>query len=172
MKTTFKIALLVFFAMGLLFCKKDEVITPEEDLSLLTSMEAIKNCVSLDTNSVAEIFKVVEQMPRFISEECENLEFLSQKLECANEKLASFIGDNIIYPQVAIDNNIEGEVAVIFVINKGGCHSAIRIAQEDIGYGCGIELQRVVSTLPDFIPGRQRGKEVRVQFVIRYEFKL
>ena len=151
----------------LIFCKKEK-----EDLSLLTSNESIKNCVSSDTaSSVSEIFKIVQEMPRFINSECENLEFPSQKKRCADEKLAQFIKENIVYPQVAIENNIEGEVAVIFVVNKDGCHRNIRIAQ-DIGYGCGIELQKLVSTLPNFTPGKQVEKEVQVQYVIRYEFKL
>ncbi len=166
MKTFLKISLLLAFILTLVFCKKEK-----EDLSLLTSDEALKTCVITDTSSVIEIFKIVEEMPRFVNVDCEALEFPSQKKKCADEELLRFIKDNINYPEIAIENNIEGEVAVLFLVNTTGCHSEIRIVK-DIGYGCGIELQKLISLLPNFTPGKQRGKEVYVQYVVHYEFKL
>lgn len=172
MKTLLKVCLLLACISTFIFCKKEK-----EDLSLLTSNEILFTCDSLqfcpNPSGVCEIFKVVEQMPRFFSPDCENLMANNNtKRECADEKMIQFLKDNVVYPKIALDNNIEGEVVIQIVISKdNGCLSSISIVR-DIGYNCGIEVQRVVSTMPDFIEGRQRGTPVDVQYNIPYTFEL
>ncbi len=167
-----KITLLAIFCLTLLFCKKEQ-----EDLSLLTSEEIIHICnpptYCQDTSVSCDIFKVIEQMPRFFSEECENMNaYHTTKKKCADEKMLQFLKDNVVYPKIAIDNNIEGEVVIQVVVEKQtGCLSHIKIVR-DIGYNCGIEVQKVISTMPDFIVGRQVGTPVHVQLNIPYTFEL
>ncbi|HMQ50182.1 MAG TPA: energy transducer TonB [Saprospiraceae bacterium] len=122
---------------------------------------------------VAEIFKVVEEMPRFPG--CEDLASKEEKQMCANKKLLEFLYGNIRYPAVARDNNIEGTVVVAFVVDPKGVIKDAQVIR-DIGGGCGAEALRVVSMMNDmpekWTPGKQRGRAVNVMFNLPVKFKL
>lgn len=123
---------------------------------------------------VAEIFKIVEEMPRFPG--CEtSASTIDEKKACADRKLMEYLYSEIHYPGIARENNIEGMVVVGFVINKDGSITDAQILR-DIGGGCGEEALRVVEKMnhmdQKWIPGRQRGIPVRVQFTLPVRFKL
>ncbi|MDX1666394.1 MAG: energy transducer TonB, partial [Saprospiraceae bacterium] len=115
---------------------------------------------------VAEIFKVVEEMPRFPG--CENITGTKmEKKACADQKLLEYIYKNIEYPVIARDNGIEGTVVVQFVVDTDGRISNAKVVR-DIGGGCGEEALRVVKKMNElpqrWIPGKQRARPVRVMF--------
>ena len=60
---------------------------------------------------------------------------------------------------------------VQFVIEKDGSVTSVHILR-DIGGGCGKEALRVVSNLPKWTPGLQRGRPVRVQMNLPVKFSL
>jgi Ca-activated chloride channel family protein len=103
-----------------------------------------------------EVFVVVEDDPEFPG---------------GMDSLKAFIERNLVYPQLAKDNKIEGKVFVTFVVEKDGSISGVKVLR-DIGYGCGAEAIRVVMKMPKWKPGKQRGKPMRVQFNLPIEFKL
>ncbi|MBK7873512.1 MAG: energy transducer TonB [Saprospiraceae bacterium] len=120
-----------------------------------------------------EIFKIVEEMPRFPG--CEGLGSIADKKACADKKLLEFIYANINYPNIARENNIEGTVVIRFVVNKDGKIDKAEIVRE-IGGGCGDEALRVVkkmNELPErWSPGKQRGRAVNVYFTLPVRFIL
>ena len=121
-----------------------------------------------------EIFKVVEQMPRFPG--CEGISgSMKEKKDCATQKLYRFIYDNIKYPTLARETGIQGSVVISFVVNKDGTVEQIAVLR-DPGAGCGAEAERVVRLMNDknikWMPGKQRGKPVRVQFILPIKFAL
>lgn len=123
---------------------------------------------------VEEIFKVVEEMPRFPG--CEDLAGTTEeKKACADEKLLEFIYSNIKYPALALENSVQGNVVVSFVVNRDGTIEQIKLIR-DIGAGCGEEAVRVINLMREknirWIPGKQRGMSVRVQFLLPVKFKL
>jgi protein TonB len=122
---------------------------------------------------VEEIFKVVEQMPRFPG--CEDLGSEEEKKQCAQKKLLEYIYANIKYPPIARENGVEGMVVVKFVVDKDGSISDPQVVR-DIGAGCGDEALRVVKSMNKenikWIPGKQRGRPVRVQFNLPVKFQL
>lgn len=123
---------------------------------------------------VKEIFVVVEDMPRFPG--CEDLPGDNKaKKACSDKKLMDFIYANIHYPAVAKENGVEGNVVVQFIVNTDGSVTDLKVMR-DIGGGCGEEALRVVNqmnTMPEkWIPGRQRGRPVRVMFTLPIRFKL
>ena len=122
---------------------------------------------------VEEIFKVVEQMPRFPG--CEDIANEAERKQCAQKKLLEFIYENIKYPAIARENGVEGMVVVSFVVEGDGSISAPEVMR-DIGAGCGDEALRVVKLMNElnkkWIPGRQRGRPVRVQFNLPVKFQL
>ena len=103
-----------------------------------------------------EIFIVVEDDPEFPG---------------GKDSLYAFIERNLVYPQWAKDNKIEGKVYVSFTVETDGSISNVKVLR-DIGGGCGAEAIRVVMKMPKWKPGKQRGKPVRVQFNLPIEFKL
>ena len=103
-----------------------------------------------------EVFVVVEDDPEFPG---------------GMDSLKAFIERNLVYPQWAKDNKIEGKVYVSFTVEIDGSISNVKVLR-DIGGGCGAEAIRVVMKMPKWKPGKQRGKPVRVQFNLPIEFKL
>jgi protein TonB len=68
-------------------------------------------------------------------------------------------------------NNIQGTVAVTFIVNKDGSVSSGEIIR-DIGGGCGQEVLRVLSLMPDWVPGEVDGLPVKVRFTLPVRFRL
>lgn len=84
-----------------------------------------------------------------------------------------FLRDNINYPELATKHAIEGTVYLKFVIERDGSVSNIEILQGVPGGAmCDREAIRVVEKMPKWMPGKQRGREVRVNFTLPIRFKL
>jgi periplasmic protein TonB len=83
----------------------------------------------------------------------------------------SFIQHNIIYPQLAKQNKIQGIVYVSFIVEKNGTITNIKIMQ-GIGAGCDDEALRVVRLMPRWKAGKRQGHEVRVQIIMPLNFIL
>jgi len=87
-------------------------------------------------------------------------------------ELRKFIAENVRYPQDAKDNNEQGTAYVKFIVDKTG-----KVTEPTIVRGTGCESLdeeaiRVVNTIPDFTPGRQRGQNVAVSLVMPIKFAL
>ncbi len=119
---------------------------------------------------VEEIFKVVDQMPRFPG--CEDMKATDQvKQKCAQEKLLEFIYKNITYPKAAKIKQIEGMAVAQFVVDKSGAIRDVKVIR-DIDGMFAAEVTRVVSSMPDWKPGSQRGNPVSVLYTLPVRFKL
>jgi TonB family protein len=101
-------------------------------------------------------FFIVEQMPEFPGGE---------------SALRQFIGNNIRYPVEAQEKGIKGKVYVNFVIGKTGHPIKISIAK-GVHPLLDTEAIRVISMMPDWIPGKQRGKTVNVSYTVPINFEL
>lgn len=101
------------------------------------------------------IFTTVEQMPEFPG---------------GQEKLNKFLLQ-IKYPRAARKKGVSGKVYVTFVVNSDGKINNVKILR-GLGYGLDEEVLRVVNKMPDWIPGKQNGKEVNVQFNLPVNFNL
>lgn len=104
----------------------------------------------------AEIFTVVESMPKFPG---------------GPGAMNRYLGNNIEYPQMARESGINGRVFVTFVVETDGRVTDIKVLR-GIGGGCDEEAVRVVKNMPKWDPGKQRGKPVRVQFNLPIKFTL
>lgn len=109
-----------------------------------------------DTIDGEVFFSVVEEMPEFGN---------------GWEDIRKYILDNIEYPQTAIDDSIEGRVIIQFVINEDGSVSKAK-AIRGLRYDLDEECIRVIENMPDWKPGKQRGKLVKVNYAIPFIFRL
>ena len=87
------------------------------------------------------------------------------------EAMIKFVQDNLKYPQLALENSIQGKVYLTFVVEEDGSVSNVRVLR-DIGGGCGAEAKRVVEMMPKWKPGKQRDKVVRTQYNLPVNFVL
>lgn len=103
-----------------------------------------------------QVFFIVEDMPEFPGGEL---------------ALRQFIANSIKYPVIAQENGIQGRVYVTFVVDADGSVSEPRIAR-GVDPSLDKEALRVVSMLPKWKPGKQRGKPVRVSYTVPINFQL
>ena len=82
-----------------------------------------------------------------------------------------FRSDNIKYPVVAQDNGIQGRVIVNFVVEKDGRLSDFNVVRS-IDPLLDAEALRVLESMPNWTPGKQRGEAVRVRFTLPVVFKI
>ena len=110
--------------------------------------------VGEDTTSTP--YAVVEQMPEFPGGEA---------------ALQRYLHNSVKYPNIAMENGIQGKVYVGFVVERNGSISNVRIAR-GVDASLDKEAMRVVRLMPKWIPGKQNGEPVRVSFTAPINFVL
>lgn len=85
--------------------------------------------------------------------------------------LMNYIAKNINYPQSSKDKNEQGIVVVRFIVTETGKVSEPEVVKS-VSPALDAEAVRVISSLPDFIPGRVGGKAVAVKYTLPITFKL
>ena len=103
-----------------------------------------------------EIFMVVEDQPEFPG---------------GTKALMEYLKKNIKYPAICRENNIQGKVIVTFVVNKDGTITEPEVVKT-VNPSLDKEALRVISQMPNWKPGYQRGKPVRVKFTVPVNFQL
>lgn len=103
----------------------------------------------------------------------EVLNFAEKKAEYpgGTQSLYQFLANNLNYPKIARENQIEGRVILQFVVEKNGSITNIDILR-DIGGGCGEEAMRAVALMPEWKPAVQNDIVVRSRFTLPVRFKL
>ena len=111
--------------------------------------------IQLDESS-DNVFQVVEESPEFPG---------------GTQALLDYLRKNIKYPEECRKKNIQGRVLVSFIINKDGT-----IVEPEVVKGVDPlldkEALRVISKMPQWKPGVQRGKPVRVKYTVPVNFRL
>ncbi|MBR6842757.1 MAG: TonB family protein [Prevotella sp.] len=103
-----------------------------------------------------DVFNVVEDMPQFPG---------------GATKLFEYLAQNINYPTEAEKANIQGRVIVTFVVEKDGSISNAEVVKS-VAPSLDAEALRVINAMPNWIPGKQNGKEVRVKYTVPISFHL
>jgi protein TonB len=105
-----------------------------------------------------EVLNIVEQMPSFPDGEAAMFKFLQE---------------NIKYPDFCRENGIEGTAIIGFVVEKDGRISNVSVLRGvKGGKQLDDEAMRVIGKMPRWTPGRQNGRDVRVNFRVPVKFKL
>ena len=86
-------------------------------------------------------------------------------------ELMKFLRDNIVYPAMAQENNVQGKVIVQFVVTKTGDIGEVKVVKS-VDRDLDNEAVRLVKKLPKFIPGRMNGQAVNVWYTLPVQFKL
>ena len=87
------------------------------------------------------------------------------------EALFEYMKNNVKYPEKAKEQKIEGRVVVGFIVEKDGSISEVH-SLKAVHPLLEQEAIRVVNNMPKWIPGKVKGKPVRVSFALPVIFKL
>jgi TonB family protein len=86
-------------------------------------------------------------------------------------EVRKFIANNIRYPKEALKYGEVGKVYVTFIVAKDGAVEKVRIVRS-VSPALDNEAIRVVSTMPNWIPGKDKGEPVNVQYTMPVNFQL
>lgn len=103
-----------------------------------------------------DIFTIVDKMPEYPGGE---------------EALLQYLSDNIEYPVLASEQDIQGTVYVSFLIRPNGSVDKVKVIK-GIGGGCDEEAVRVVKGMPKWTPGYEKGVAVKVEHRLPINFTL
>lgn len=140
-----KIYKMKFLLFGMLFLVPAILNAQTEDISKKSSI-----------NREDEIFVVVEQYPEFPGGE---------------EARKEFLLSHIVYPKQARERKIEGKVIVGFIVEKDGSITNVKVIKSAHPL-LDAEAVRVTKLMPKWIPGKERGKAVRVQYTAPITYSL
>jgi TonB family protein len=83
--------------------------------------------------------------------------------------LLKFINKSLKYPQEALKNKEHGTAVVQFVVSKTGSVESVKIVRS-VSRSIDKEAVRVVSNMPKWIPGEEKGKKVAVLYTMPINF--
>ena len=104
----------------------------------------------------SDAFDVVEEMPVYPG---------------GMPAMMDFFYKNMKYPKEAFDAKQEGRVIAQFVVEKDGSITDAHIVKS-VSPALDAEALRIVNAMPNWTPGRQNGKPVRVKYTVPISFKL
>jgi TonB family protein len=143
-------ALALPLALGLLMCTQQN---QDKDADPVWERQQFMAPESLPSG---EVYAVVEEQPTFPG---------------GTDTFITYLGEHIKYPAAAARANVEGQVFVRFVITDQGQITRVKVLK-GIGFGCDEEAARVVREMPRWIPARQNGKPVNIQYHLPIAFRL
>ena len=147
---------------------KNEIKTQEEKYSSEAQSDAKKR------NQVTEEVKVAfEPKAKPKNDQTVNMAMVEQKATFpgGDAALYKWLSTQINYPADAAEAGITGRVIVSFVIEKDGSISNARVVRS-IHPSLDAEAIRIVKKMPKWIPGKNNGQTVRVEYILPISFKL
>ena len=147
---------------------KNEIKTQEEKYSSEAQSDAKK------LNQVTEEVKVAfEPKAKPKNDQTVNMAMVEQKATFpgGDAALYKWLSTQINYPADAAEAGITGRVIVSFVIEKDGSISNARVVRS-IHPSLDAEAIRIVKKMPKWIPGKNNGQTVRVEYIMPISFKL
>jgi len=103
-----------------------------------------------------ETFEFVEKQPEFVG---------------GDEAMMAYFRKSVKYPEIAAQVGDQGRVYVKFLVNKDGSISNVHI-ERGVTRELDNEALRVVKKMPNWIPGKQRGRPVNVWYIVPINFTL
>ncbi len=85
--------------------------------------------------------------------------------------LLKFVSDNLVYPSIAQDQDLQGTVVLRFRVEKDGSIGQI-VVKKSLSKECDQAAAQVVSKLKRFTPARQQGHPVPVWFTLPIRFRI
>ena len=165
------------------FDDKDSLSSPQKrNKDIRNSKTVVKDRIVVDdaAQNSTQVLEVVEQMPSFAggTVEREVVDPISEEQQTIKETfppgengLMLFLSKMIKYPVVAEENGIQGKVVCTFVVNVDGSISDVKVIKS-VDPSLDKEAIRVLKSMPKWVPGKQKGKVVKVKYTLPVTFRL
>ena len=126
----------------------------------------------IDPNTAVQIEDLpIVSSPDEVIEEEEPPIVICEDMPEFRGNLLKYVAEHVAYPEIAKENDIQGTVYVGFVINEKGKVTDVTILR-GVDPLLDKEALKVVENLPDWKPGRQSGKNVKVRMNMPIKFQL
>ena len=150
------------------------------DMAVVSDMlEVVTNDTKIETEidfAEFDVNQAIEVAP------VQTEEVFEEEIFIVVEEKASFMGgdegtfrnwvqQNVKFPQIALENGIQGRVVLSFVIEKDGRLTNIQVLQTP-DRSLSEEAIRVLSKSPKWSPGKQRNQVVRVKYTLPVDFRV
>lgn len=144
----------------------DDDIVIDEDFNI--SMEDTKDMGVEIMDYVTEVyeeeieeapipFALVEEKPSFMGGDANTF--------------SAWVGKNLVYPEIAKENGIQGRVFLQFTVNPDGTLTNVKVLR-GVDSSLDKEAVRVVASSPKWVPGKQRDRAVKVIYNFPVVFQL
>lgn len=152
--------------------RKDEEVNEDDELKsqdeltqtkVQISIADVKGNDELNGKDIADLQEVITQTPEVQKEEPYDMVEQMPQFPGGPAELLKYIAKNLKYPIIAQENGIQGKVILRFVVNAKGYVEDIKVLRSLDPY-CDKEAVRVVKSLPQWIPGKQNGRNVPVYY--------
>ncbi|TAG55474.1 MAG: energy transducer TonB [Cytophagales bacterium] len=85
------------------------------------------------------------------------------------EAFATYLKKSIVYPEYAKENKVNGIIFIHLVINRDGTLQDFKL-YKGIEKSCNEEVLRVIQAMPNWVPARKNGINVRQRLIIPINF--
>ena len=144
-------------------CKNEELLAIPGDVVAVEDEDSwiegeMPEITTGEVEGESDVYQIVEQMPEFPG---------------GDEALQKYLLSHIDYKGIYQDRGMDvfGRVFVSFIVEPDGSISNVKVLR-GLGSVCDEEAIRVVQSMPKWKPGMQRGKAVRVQYLVPVNFRL
>ncbi len=129
----------------------------EENNSGVQIMNYVEDVKTEEVEEEAIPFALVEEKPKFNGGD-------------ANE-FSKWVNQNLVYPEIAKENGVQGRVTMQFTVNPDGSVSNVKVLR-GVDSSLDQEAVRVISMSPKWTPGKQRDRAVKVTYTFPVIFQL
>ena len=127
--------------------------------------------IDVDGDVQIEELPVISCTDEVVEEEEVHIFVIAEEMTEFRGNLLKYVAEHVVYPEIAKENDIQGTVYVGFVINEKGKVTDVTLVR-GVDPILDKEALKVVENLPDWKPGRQSGKNVKVRMNIPIKFQL
>ena len=138
----------------------DNILNLEDDANLGVDVKDYVE-VEVEEEEVEDApipFAIVESKPKFMGQD-------------PATAFSKWVGENLVYPETAKENGVQGRVTLQFTVNADGSVSNVKVLR-GVDSSLDKEAVRVVSSSPKWTPGKQRDRAVKVTYTFPVIFQL
>ena len=128
----------------------------ENKMGILVKQNNLMESVADNTKNEDEVYAIVEEIPI---------------PENGTTAFYTYVKENLKYPEQAKTAGKEGKVYVQFVVDTDGSITEVEVVK-GAGEGFDEAAAEVMRNAPNWIPGKQKGKPVKVRMVMPIKFTL